>query len=65
MAINYREIENYKVDHSKFGGLIFEFDFYTTYNTNKHIAERIADDIAFDEMCRRKSENNRRTKERN
>ena len=55
-----RKIENHHVDPSNFGGLIFEFDFYTTYNTNKHIAERIADDITFDEMCKRLSENNRR-----
>ena len=62
MAINYREIENYKVDHSKFGGLIYPFDFDIEYNESKHVAGRIESDIKFDEMCKRLSENNRRQK---
>ena len=65
MTINYREIENYKVDHSKFGGLIYPFDFDIEYNESKHIAGRIESDIKFDEMCKRKAEFNRKTKERN
>ena len=64
MAINYREIENYKVDHSKFGGLIYPFDFDIEYNESKHIAGRIESDIKFDEMCKRKAEFNKKTKER-
>ena len=64
MTINYREIENYKVDHSKFGGLIYPFDFDIEYNESKHIAGRIESDIKFDEMCKRKAEFNRKTKER-
>ena len=55
-----RKIENHNVDPSNFGGLIFEFDFYTTYNTNKHIAERIADDITFNEMCNQKTTEDKR-----
>ena len=65
MTINYQEIENYKVDHSKFGGLIYSFDFDIEYNESKHIADRIESDIKFDEMCKRKAEFNRKTKKRN
>ena len=64
MTIN-REIENYKIDHSKFGGLIYSFDFDTEHNQSKHIAERIAADIKFDNMCKRLSENNRKQKKGN
>ena len=62
MTINYREIENYKVNHSKFGGLIYPFDFDIEYNERKHIAGRIESDIKFDEMCKRKAEFNRKNK---
>lgn len=55
MTIN-RKIEKYKVDHSKFGGLIYSFDFDIEYNQSKHIADRIISDMKFDEMCRRKAE---------
>ena len=64
MPIN-REIEKYKVDRSNFGGLIYPFDFDIEYNESKHIADRIESDIKFDEMCKRKAEFNRKTKERN
>ena len=61
MTIN-REIENYKVDHSKFGGLIYSFDFDIEYNESKHIAARIESDMKFDEMCKRETEFNRKIK---
>ena len=61
MTVN-RKIENHNVDNSKFGGLIYPFDFYIEYNQSKHIADRIISDMKFDEMCKRLSENNRRQK---
>lgn len=49
---------NYKVDHTKFGGLIYPSDFNTDYRgkTNKNgseIANRIVGDKKFDEQCKR------------
>ena len=61
MTVN-RKIERYKVDYSKFGGLIYPFDFDIECNHSKHIEDRIESDIKFDEMCKRLSENNRRQK---
>lgn len=62
---NYR---TYKVDHSTFGGIINESDFYTSYRgkDNVHgssIAARIVADQKFDEQCRNNSNNiNRRNR---
>ena len=44
-------------DHTKFGGLVYERDFYTDYNVNKKIADRITRDRRFDEKCRKNIEN--------
>ena len=48
----------YKVDHSKFGGLIYASDFNTDHrgkdNANgSSIAQRIANDHKFDKQCRK------------
>lgn len=52
--ISYR-IENYKPDHSTFGGIINETDFYTGVSgqRNKYspIAQKIASDHKFDKEC--------------
>lgn len=41
-------------DNTKFGGLIYESDFNTEPNApSKHMAQRIAQDWAFDETCRK------------
>lgn len=50
------------VDHSTFGGLINESDFYIARGLNQEtsrIAYRIASDMAFDARCRRETDFNR------
>lgn len=48
-----------EVDHTKFGGIIYESDFYTTKRkeTNNYngspIADRIIRDRRFDERCKK------------
>ena len=49
---------NYKVDHTTFGGLIYQSDFNTDYsgNTNANgsvVAAKIASDWRFDESCKK------------
>ncbi len=58
---------NYNVDHSTFGGLIFQSDFETDYrgkdnNNGSAIAQRIVSDLKFDEQCRKNIENRERGK---
>ena len=55
--ISYKT-ENYKTDHTKFGGLIYLSDLQTDHkgrdNTNgSSIANRIARDQRFDEECKK------------
>lgn len=51
--------ECYKADHTRFGGLIYNYDFETDYKRKpgeregSDIAKRIATDMKFDEQCRR------------
>lgn len=58
----YRK-ENYKVDRSSFGGLIYPSDFNTDFRgrdrTNGSIiAKRIMSDLQFDKQCRNNIVNN-------
>ena len=51
---------NYKVDHTTFGGTIYQSDFNTDYsgNTNANgsvVASKIASDWRFDESCKKKT----------
>lgn len=60
----------YKVDHSTFGGIINESDFYTSYRgkDNVHgssIAGRIVADQKFDEQCRKNRNNTNMRRNRN
>lgn len=59
MEKNY--IENYKVDHTRFGGTIYLGDFETDYRGDNHelstIAQRIALDMKFDEQCKKNAHN--------
>lgn len=41
-----------KLDHTKFGGIIYPSDFDPSY-TNGNIASRIENDRKFDERCRK------------
>lgn len=62
MEKNY--INNYKADHTRFGGTIYLGDFETDYRGDNHelstIANRIATDMKFDERCKRDAENKNR-----
>lgn len=62
MGRNY--IENYKQDHSRFGGTIYLGDFETDYRGDNHelstIAQRIASDMKFDERCKRDAINRKK-----
>ena len=49
---------NYKVDHTTFGGLIYQSDFNTDYSGNANangsvVAAKIASDWRFDESCKK------------
>lgn len=57
--------EKYNVDHSTFGGIIYQSDFETDYrgkdnNNGSSIAQRIVSDLKFDEQCRKNIENRER-----
>ncbi len=59
--------ENYNVDHSTFGGIIYQSDFETNYrgkdnNKGSSIASRIASDLRFDQQCKKNIENRERNK---
>jgi len=52
--------QNYKIDHSTFGGIIQPSDYCTTYprhSDTRSIASRIASDQKFDEQCGRNAKN--------
>lgn len=49
---------SYKTDHTKFGGLIYLCDFNTNFSKQyaakeSSVANRIANDMRFDEQCRK------------
>ena len=48
--------------HNTFGGEIFQFDFNTSYEGTRNIAERIASEWRFDEQCRKNIEAKTRKK---
>ena len=57
--------ENYKPDHSSFGGTINFSDFCTDHNRSeksKSWAERIVSDWRFDEQCKKNALNRDRNK---
>lgn len=64
MTENFNKTGFYKVDHTKFGGIIYLSDFNTDYkgknNTNgSAIAKRIANDERFDAQCNKNILNNK------
>lgn len=61
MTENNKNIYNYGVDHTRFGGLIYLSDFNTNYckrkgNVGSEIASRILSDKMFDEQCKKNIE---------
>lgn len=76
MTENFNKVNrtsNYKVDHTRFGGVIYPSDFYTNYpvldnNSKKgsRIASNIVSDWNFDNQCKRNIEGRSKSKkERN
>lgn len=58
MTETINRYQNYEVDHSTFGGLIYVSDFNTEYTGIKNqkrsrVAERIISDFAFDRQCKK------------
>ncbi len=52
--------QDYKIDHSTFGGIIQSSDYctnYPRYSNTRSIASRIASDQKFDEQCGRNAKN--------
>ncbi len=52
----------FNADHTTFGGIIYQSDFETNYrgkdnNNGFSIAQRIINDLKFDEQCRKNIEN--------
>ncbi len=46
----------YKTNHNTFGGVIYQSDFCTDYETTHNIAARIVSDWSFDKQCERNIE---------
>lgn len=68
MTENFYTTKNYSVDHSTFGGIIYQSDFETDYreknnNNGSSIAQRIISDLKFDEQCIKNIENRERNKQ--
>ena len=56
MTETSRRTQNYKIDHSTFGGVIQSSNYCTNYprhRSTRSIASRIISDWNFDEQCRR------------
>lgn len=55
MTENFYRTGHVDIDHSSFGGLIYPSDFETEYysENGRHIASRIANDLKFDEQCKK------------
>ena len=61
MTETFRATKNYKVDHSKFGGIIYPSDYNTEYRGNDNvkgsiIASRIIKDQIFDTQCQKNAD---------
>lgn len=69
MTETFCKTENYKTNHSTFGGIIYSSDFNTSHNEKTNpfgssIAKRILSDMRFDIQCKRNREfQNRRIKQ--
>lgn len=50
------------VRHNLCGGLIYPSDFETYYEGTRNMAERIASDWRFDELCRKNAKNRDKNK---
>lgn len=58
MTETINRYQNYKVDHSTFGGVVYVSDFNTEYTGFKNqkrsfIADRISSDFKFDKQCKK------------
>ena len=57
MTRNYYTTENYNLDYSTCGSVIYNYDF-DGYVSMSSIAKRIISDWKFDERCRKLANNN-------
>jgi len=67
MTENFYITRKFNVDHSTFGGIIYQSDFETDCRgkDNKNgssIAQRIVSDLRFDKQCKNNMENRERNK---
>lgn len=46
----------YHNNHTRFGGMIYESDFFTNNHPSNRVSDRIIADMKFDERCRRNIE---------
>ena len=64
MTRNYYTTENYNVDNSTFGGMIYKGDFDMPHSL-ADITQRIMSDIRFDKECCKKGKERYKKKENN
>lgn len=62
MARKSYKTEIHKIDHTTFGGIIYQSDFYTNYRGKDNtkgscIAQHIVEDWNFDKRCKENREN--------
>ena len=55
MTDNYYRTGRFNVDHSTFGGYVYDYAF-NGYTSMKDIADRIESDLRFDKQCRKNRE---------
>lgn len=62
-------LKNYKPDHTRYSGTIYESDFCTEFKSEplaregSEVAKRITNDMKFDEKCRKNLENKNTNKQ--
>ena len=59
---NYYKTSSNYTDHTRFGGIIYDYDF-DGYNSITDVVNRIVSDMKFDEKCRKNIE--QRNKQKN
>ena len=62
MTKEFYRTGNYKIDHSTYGGIINSFDF-DGHCSMANVADKIMDDLRFDEQCRKNLESRTRKNE--
>lgn len=55
MTNDFYRTENFNINNSSFGGIIYPLDYETDRYNGRNIASRIASDWKFDEWCKKNS----------